>query len=627
MNKTLLKTTLFALISFILVSITSSVCATDNSTITQIAPIKVFNPIYKDTTYVQSEIFYNSAPISNLGLEETNPKYTSSKTEIANTISSAMGNRENVFNVYYASKSLLSNSDFQNLIKNWVELSFTETNVATQGDYLRYSWHSYECGASYTNSNGIYNYNITFNFTYFTTKAQETQLTTAINNLIKSFKFTSSTSDKEKIDTIYSYITSNIKYDYDGLNNPNYYLHFTAYAALINKKAVCEGYSVLFYRLAKECGINARVITGYGTNSALPHCWNIVEINNHFYYLDATWDSELAPNYSYYLKGSKDFLDHKSDSEFNTEKFFNTYPIPMYRFNKNDSVVIPTLLAPAKVNLSLSDGHDDVKVTWAKVPNATGYYVYYKKCSSSSYTLMGKTTKTYCTKSNLADGTKYRFKIVPYYMANSKIYKSNNYKTAAIYTLRNLSAPEKVSLSLYGHDDVKVSWSKVPNASGYYVYYKKCSSSSYTLIGKTTKTYYKKSNLADGTKYRFKIVPYYVVNSKIYKDDSYKSAAIYTLRNLSAPKKVNLSLYGHDDVKVSWSKVPNASGYYFYYKKCSSSSYTLMGKTTKTYCKKANLADGTKYRFKIVPYYVVNSKIYKDDSYKSAAIYTLNKTK
>ena len=59
---------------------------------------------------------------------------------------------------------------------------------------------------------------------------------------------------------------------------------------------------MLFYRLAKECGINARVITGYGTNSALPHCWNIVEINNHFYYLDATWDSELAPNYSYYLK-------------------------------------------------------------------------------------------------------------------------------------------------------------------------------------------------------------------------------------------------------------------------------------------------------------------------------------
>ena len=186
-------------------------------------------------------------------------------------------------------------------------------------------------------------------------------------------------------------------------------------------------------------------------------------------------------------------------------------------------------------------------------------------------------------------------------------------------------APSKLTLSLYGHDDIVVSWSKVSGVSGYYISYKKVSGSSYSSETATTGTSYKLPNLEDNVKYTVRVRAYYKVDNTIYKSTNYKYAEIYTLRDLKAPSKVTLSLYGYDDVKVSWSKVSYAKGYYVYYKAASSKSYTLAGKTTKTTYKKANLSDGKKYTFKVVPYGTSGSKVILDNSNKTATVYTLKK--
>jgi hypothetical protein len=83
-------------------------------------------------------------------------------------------------------------------------------------------------------------------------------------------------------------------------------LKHTAYAAAINHTAVCQGYAVLFYRLALECGIDARVIAGKGkgANGWEDHAWNIVKLGGNYYLLDATWDAGKTPMYyQYFLKG------------------------------------------------------------------------------------------------------------------------------------------------------------------------------------------------------------------------------------------------------------------------------------------------------------------------------------
>ena len=102
-----------------------------------------------------------------------------------------------------------------------------------------------------------------------------------------------------KLKMIYDYICSNVTYDYSHLSDPTYQLQYTAYAALINGTSVCQGYAVLFYRMALQSGVDARLISGTGNGG--PHAWNIVKIGSYYYNLDSTWDAGNS-YYYYFLK-------------------------------------------------------------------------------------------------------------------------------------------------------------------------------------------------------------------------------------------------------------------------------------------------------------------------------------
>lgn len=277
--------------------------------------------------------------------------------------------------------------------------------------------------------------------------------------------------------------------------------------------------------------------------------------------------------------------------------------------------------APSDLQLSLSDALNDVELSWEAVDTADGYVIYYKADADGDFCELARVDSNYYTVADLAFSTGYTFKI--HSIRQSNISKDSI--SRSIETLNELPAPSKLTLSLYGHDDISVSWSKVSGASGYYVYYKKSSDSSYIYKGATTGTSYKLPDFADNVKYTVRVRAYRKIGTVTYKSNNYKYATIYTLRNLSAPSKVTLSLYGHDDVKVSWKKVSYAKGYYVYYKTSSDKSYTYAGKTTGTSYKKANLSDGKNYTFKVVPYGLSGSKVILDSSYKTATIYTLKK--
>ncbi|MBQ4119252.1 MAG: leucine-rich repeat protein [Clostridia bacterium] len=265
------------------------------------------------------------------------------------------------------------------------------------------------------------------------------------------------------------------------------------------------------------------------------------------------------------------------------------------------------LPATKKVTTTLY-GHNDVKVSWNKVMGATGYLVYYKKSSAKSYTYKGSTTALSYNFANLSSNTKYDFKVVAYCLKGKTKITSSYYKTASATTLRNLKAPSKVTLSLYGYDDVKISWSKVSYAKGYYVYYKKSSAKSFTYIGKTTGTSFKKANLSDGVKYTFKVVPYGVSGSKIILDDNYKTASVYTLKKISTPKITKSS---SKKVKVSWTNINGESGYQI--SQSTSKSKTKIVSTYTTTSGKSKTIKATKkktYYYKVRAFVKVGKKVY-----------------
>lgn len=209
---------------------------------------------------------------------------------------------------------------------------FDHTGNPQEGDALK--WVYKECPASLSATGDGTNFYavLTFMPTYYTTAEQEAELTAAVEQL-KTKLALEGKSDYEKVKAIYNYMTANISYDYANLNDEAYELKYTAYAALINKTSVCQGYATLFYRMACEYGIDARVIAGISLNNKgnkERHAWNIVKLGDKYYDLDATWDSTWDADKSkhdFFLKGDASFDNHDRDAEYMTAEFNAKYPI------------------------------------------------------------------------------------------------------------------------------------------------------------------------------------------------------------------------------------------------------------------------------------------------------------
>ena len=118
---------------------------------------------------------------------------------------------------------------------------------------------------------------------------------------------------------MYDYICSNVSYDYEHWGESDYSLKRTAYAALINGNAVCQGYCTALYRLLLAAGVDNRIIygTGYQTkNEGEDHTWNLISIYGDYYNADATWDAGDEDR-KYYLKSDETFRsDHARSEEY-----------------------------------------------------------------------------------------------------------------------------------------------------------------------------------------------------------------------------------------------------------------------------------------------------------------------
>ena len=102
----------------------------------------------------------------------------------------------------------------------------------------------------------------------------------------------------QKICGIYDYICSHITYDYANLNDNSYQLKHTAYAALINGTAVCQGYALLLYRLSLELGFDARLISG-----------------------------DAGGSYLYFLRSEENFSGHTRDADYLSNEVVHAYPM------------------------------------------------------------------------------------------------------------------------------------------------------------------------------------------------------------------------------------------------------------------------------------------------------------
>ena len=103
-------------------------------------------------------------------------------------------------------------------------------------------------------------------------------------------------SDKQKLLWIHDYIVTHCEYD-RSLSK------FDAYNVIVEKTAVCQGYSLAFRYLAGRLGVDAKIVT----SDTMKHAWNLVKLDDSYYHIDCTWDDPSNSWYEGYC-GHKNFL-------------------------------------------------------------------------------------------------------------------------------------------------------------------------------------------------------------------------------------------------------------------------------------------------------------------------------
>ena len=481
-------------------------------------------------------------------------------------------------------------------LKDWWQEAISHvTGDGSSGDFLRWQFKSYGAGATPEKFNESWTggYEVTYTVMWYTTSQQETQLNSYIKTTILPQLALGGKTTYQKVQAIYNWITKNVRYDYAHLNDNTYKLQYTAYAAAINKTAVCQGYANLFYRLANDAGIDCRIITGTadGGNGVWgPHAWNIVKMDDGNYYcLDATWD-EGRSSYSYFLKGTAAFnKDHLVDTGEKATYFWSQYPVSNMDFAPD----APAIPAAPRVTIGNSSASGKPQLTWAAVDGAAKYEIYRSTQQSTGFTLLGTTTSTNYVNTGAAVGKTYYYKVRALNVDGAAGAYSSTVSGAAKAVA---PAAPTVTMTYSDGGKPKLTWSAVSGAASYRVYRSESRGTGYSLLGTTTSTSYVNTGAAVGKTYYYRVK---AVNSA--GTSAYSNIVSGTARTPApaAPVLKGGTSSASGKPQLTWAAVNGAAKYDVYRSNRADGTFSKVGSTDKTTYVNTGAVQGVTYFYKI----------------------------
>lgn len=543
------------------------------------------NPLYKDVVD-QKQLFstLNGAPRL---YSDTQPQEAGSADEAAVILRKGMENREARIAIRCPADAI---TPTDGILDEIVEKAMEETGVPTQGDYIRWTYAGWSGSYSLeSDDEGLY-YVFVYDCEYYTTAAQEAELSEKIDSVLQSLDINDESSDYDVICAVYDYICANVSYDYDNLDDSEYLLKYTAYAAMINKTAVCQGYSALMYRMLQQKNIDCRLIPGSN------HAWNIVAIDGVYYNADSTWDAGRDPkNYAYFLCGDSDFAEHTRYSEYSTEEFYRLYPMAETKY-----VVCPshsygawvTTKAPTCTESGIETRTcAKCGVSENRAIPATGHH-YDAVATAPTCTEKGYTTHTCACGDSYTD--------------SSTDAVGHNYK-AGICTIcgaldpeRRPASPQIMITTESGRP--KISWNAVNGADKYWVY-RSVDGETFDYYARTDKPSFTDGSTSIGTTY------YYAVKAVAVLGGRDVSSGRSTAQSIQCrPAAPSVSIYrASGKPQLKWNAVSGAAKYWVY-RSTDGVNFKYYDSTTKTSYTNTGALLGTKYHYRVKAVAVVNGK-------------------
>lgn len=480
---------------------------------------------------------------------------------------------------YYSPYSTYDDYEMCDIIDDIILAAFSDeiSSSPVDGDYLRWQYDSYRRFFHYQDGYGVYKngkyfYTLSVEMKYYSTASQEKQVDNVVNGFINSFDV-NKLSDYEIIKKVHDFILGKTVYDYDAAYNINSYTTkynyaFSAWGTLVKGSSVCQGYALAFYRIAKELGYKTRLV--YSDPYEGCHAWNIVELNEKYYFVDATWDDDDDPaaRMDYFLvdydtlRSQDSYLnEHTLYAVQDTDYFINTYKSKLAKasYDRANSF----LLSSCSVSLSTKTYtyNGSAKTPVVNVTDRFGNVVspkYYKVSYSSNVNSgLGKVTVKGVEGTSYADSSSKKYITIKPSKANS-IKADSSKTTSSSLTLKyTKNASKSTAYTIYMYKDG--AWKAVKNTTATSVTFK---------------------DLNSNTTYSFKVAEYKTVNNHaIYGASSStyttctkpKTPTISSVSTKSKAITVKWKKIGCNNFQVQYSTKSNMSG---------AKTYTVSSNTT-----------------------------------------------
>lgn len=126
--------------------------------------------------------------------------------------------------------------------------------------------------------------------------------------------------DYEKIKYLHDELIFSTDYSQDSK------MPFTAYGALVEHKATCQGYSDAMHMLLTRAGYESVFVVGHGNSYDVTHKWDYVKVSDgNWYVIDPTWADPEGRNDKYYINYDYLFISDEVLLQDHLEKTVSPY--------------------------------------------------------------------------------------------------------------------------------------------------------------------------------------------------------------------------------------------------------------------------------------------------------------
>lgn len=439
-------------------------------------------------------------------------------------------------------------------------------------------------------------------------------------------------SDDMKILFVHDYLINQVSYDYDNyLAGTVDDAQFCLYGTLIEKEAVCEGYSKAFMVIMHRLGIECELVE----SNEMAHMWNAVKVNGSWYHIDLTWDDPVMYGadkdiagrvaHNYFLLSDTGIASDEKHTSWDasapkcTSKLYDNW-----KYADSTSMFIPIgeewYYSHPGQNDNLvrrsSSGVESVVTSngaygLAEIDGRIYYtdkdrkdiYRYYNGTNTLVYTI----TSDYYVSALTIDGTKMTVAVYD----RQPVYKWLDFKIDSSYNIKmDVSYSGKVTnlkASSNGATSIKLTWTAASGATGYKVYLYNSSTGKYTFKKSgITSTSYTVTGLGSAKEYKFKVVA--CKNNGFVSVDSSAGVTVSGCTLPASTGSVSYVAHTMTTLTVKYPSVSNAAGYRIQVYNPATKKTVKTVYTSAVKYKVTGLTKGTKYNVYVTPYRWYNGK-------------------